>query len=93
MDRIFFKIVYKCITVNTSAIWQHAAHTTDLLLLDAKQELHKKAYLLMKNNEEFSGKVLENGQIKIRRINNMLSQRYECIRKKLTFTCIRNKKF
>ena len=47
----------------------------------------------MKNNEEFSGKVLENGQIKIRRINNMLSQRYECIRKKLTFTCIRNKKF
>ena len=25
------KILYKCITANTSAIWQHAAHTTDQL--------------------------------------------------------------
>ena len=24
-----FKILYKCITANTSAIWQHAAHTID----------------------------------------------------------------
>ena len=23
------KILYKCITANTSVIWQHAAHTTD----------------------------------------------------------------
>ena len=26
-----FKIVYKCITANTSVIWQHAAYTTDQL--------------------------------------------------------------
>ena len=51
----------KCITANTSVIWQHAAHTTDQLtsfpncLTGAKQ----KAYLLMKNTEEFSGKSLE----------------------------------
>ena len=25
------KILYKCITANTSVIWQHAAHTTDEL--------------------------------------------------------------
>ena len=25
------KILYKCITANTSVIWQHAAHTTDQL--------------------------------------------------------------
>ena len=43
-------ILYKCITANTSAIWQHAAHATDqLLLLDAKQESYKKACLLTKN--------------------------------------------
>ena len=24
-------LLYKCITANTSAIWQHAAHTTDQL--------------------------------------------------------------
>ena len=31
MDRTNKKIkmLYKCITANTSAIWQHAAHTTD----------------------------------------------------------------
>ena len=32
---------------------------TNLPLLTAKQELHKKAYLLTKNIEEFSGKSLE----------------------------------
>ena len=26
-----YKILYECITANTSAIWQHAAHTTDQL--------------------------------------------------------------
>ena len=30
------------------------------LLLDAKQEPYKKAYLVMKNIEEFSGKVQKN---------------------------------
>ena len=52
------KILYKCITANTSVIWQHAAHTTDQLSspLTAKQEPYKKAYLLTKNIEEFSGK-------------------------------------
>ena len=25
------KLLYKCITANTSVIWQHAAHTTDQL--------------------------------------------------------------
>ena len=44
------EILYKCITANTSVIWQHTAH---------KQEPYKKAYLLMKNTEEFSGKSLE----------------------------------
>ena len=44
------KVLYKCITANTSVIWQHTAH---------KQEPYKKAYLLMKNTEEFSGKSLE----------------------------------
>ena len=42
---------------------------TDLLLLAAKQEPHKKASLLMKNTEEFSGKSPEeraNRQKKIR---------------------------
>ena len=53
------KKLYKCRTANTSAIWQHAAHTTDQLLLAAKQESYKKAYLLMKNIEEFSGKSSE----------------------------------
>ena len=52
------KKLYKCITARTSAIWRHAAHTTDQLLA-AKQEPSKKAYLLMKNIEEFSGKSLE----------------------------------
>ena len=51
------KISYKCPTANTSAIWQHAAHTTDhLLLLAAKQEPFKTAYLLTKNIEDFSRK-------------------------------------
>ena len=50
------KILYKCITANTSVIWQNAAHTTNRLLLTAKQEPYKKAYLLTKNIEEFSGK-------------------------------------
>ena len=33
MDRSNKKIeiIYKCVTANTSAIWQHAAHTTDQL--------------------------------------------------------------
>ena len=53
------KILYECITANTSVIWQHAAHTTNCLLLTAKQEPYKKAYLLTKNIEEFSGKSLE----------------------------------
>ena len=54
------KILYKCITANTSVIWQHAAHTTDQLSSpNAKQETYKKAYLLTKNIEEFSGKSLE----------------------------------
>ena len=35
--------------------------STNLLLLAAKQESYKKAYLLMKSNEELSGKVQENG--------------------------------
>ena len=49
------KIAYKCITANTSAIWQHAPHTTDQFI-SLKQEPYKKAYLLTKNIEEFSGK-------------------------------------
>ena len=42
-------MLHKCVTANTSVIWQHAAHTTDQLLLAAKQEPYKKASLLMKN--------------------------------------------
>ena len=52
------KILYKCITANTSVILQHIP-PTHLLLLTAKQEPYKKAYLLTKNIEEFSGKSLE----------------------------------
>ena len=56
-----YTILYKCITANTSVIWQHAAHTIDQLSSPnpAKQEPYKKAYLLTKNIEEFSGKSLE----------------------------------
>ena len=42
---------------NTSAIRQHAAHTsTDYHLLAAKQEPYQKVYLLTKDTEEFSEK-------------------------------------
>ena len=51
----FFLIFYKCITENTSAIWQHAAYTTNLLLLAATQALYKKAYLLKISLEKNSG--------------------------------------
>ena len=55
-----FTLVYKCITANASAIWQHGGKLhippTNLLLLAPKQEPYKKANLLMKNTEEFSGK-------------------------------------
>ena len=45
--------IYNCITANyASAIWQHAAHTTDQLLLVAKQEPCKKSL-------SFTGKVRE----------------------------------
>ena len=59
-----FKILYKCITANTSVIWQHAAHTTDQLTspnckTGAIQKNQKKAYFLTKNIEQFSGKSLE----------------------------------
>ena len=43
---MFFK--YKPITANTSAIWQHAAHTT--------KEPYQKAYLLEKNIEDLGKK-------------------------------------
>ena len=58
MDRSNEKIkkVYKCVTANTSAIWQHVVYTTDQLLLAADHEPCKKAYLLTKYIEEFSGK-------------------------------------
>ena len=53
-------MLYTFITANTSAIWQHAAHTTDQLIIRAaKQEPYKKDDLLTKNIEEFSGKSLE----------------------------------
>ena len=52
------KILYKCVTANTSAIWQHAAHTTDqLLLLAAKQESYKKPISLRKILKNFLEKV------------------------------------
>ena len=52
------KMLYKCITTNTSAIWQHAAHSTDQVTssIAAKLEPYKKAYLLTKNNENVSGR-------------------------------------
>ena len=51
------KILYKCITANTSVIWSMLhIPPTNCLLLTAKQEPYKKAYLLTKNIEEFSGK-------------------------------------
>ena len=54
------KILYKCITANSSVIWQHAAHTTDQLTSpNCETGAIQKAYLLTKNIEEFSGKSLE----------------------------------
>ena len=53
--------LYKCITANTSAIWQHTAHTTDQLLLAAKQESYKKAYLYEKILKNFLEKVQKKG--------------------------------
>ena len=56
------KILYKCITANTSVIWYGSMlhiPPTNCLLLTAKQEPYKIAYLLTKNIEEFSGKSLE----------------------------------
>ena len=57
-----FKILllYKCITANTSAIWQHAAHTTNQLTAPScLTGVIQKVSLLMKNIEEFSGKSSE----------------------------------
>ena len=64
MDRSNEKILilYKSIIANTSAIWQHPAHTTDQLTSSSCKTgaIHtKKAYLLTKNVEEFSGKSSE----------------------------------
>ena len=52
------KKLYKCITAHTSAILQHAAHTTDQITSPScyTGAIQKKAYLLTKNIEEFSGK-------------------------------------
>lgn len=41
-------ISYKRITANTSAICQHAVHTTNHHLLAANQELYQKGHLLKK---------------------------------------------
>ena len=44
--------------VNTTAIWQHAAHAPNNYHLPAtEKEPYKKAFLLTKNIEEFYGKV------------------------------------
>ena len=44
------KKVHKCVTANTSAVWQHSAGTpASLLLLAARQEPYKNAYFLTKN--------------------------------------------
>ena len=48
---------FKCITANTGAMLH--IPPTNLLLLDDKQEPHKKAYLLTKNIEDFFGKSSE----------------------------------
>ena len=47
-------------TANTSAIWQHAAHTNDQLTSpNCRTGAIQKSHLLTKNIEEFSGKGLE----------------------------------
>ena len=58
MDRSnnVFKILCKCITANTSAIWQHAAHNTDQLTYPSCKTGVIQKYLLTKNIEELSGK-------------------------------------
>ena len=52
------KYIYKCITAYIPVPYGSALHIppTNLLLLAAKQESYKTAYLLTKNIEEFSGK-------------------------------------
>ena len=50
------KIVYKCITANIGAIWQHAAHATDQLTSPSCQTgATQNTYFFTKNIEEFSG--------------------------------------
>ena len=60
-NKTFLKILYKCITANTSVIWQHAAYTTDQLTSPScyTGATQKKAYLSTKNIEQFSGKSSE----------------------------------
>ena len=53
-EAIFFLMLYKCITANTVP-YGSMLHTppTNLLLLAAKQEPYRKAYLLTKNIGRF----------------------------------------
>ena len=46
---------------NTGVIWQQAAHTTYHYLLAVQKEPHKKASLLTKDTEEFSGRRAKGG--------------------------------
>ena len=69
-----FLIVYKGITANTSAIWQHAAHTTDQLTSPScQQKPHKKQNKNTKNIEEFS---LKKKKKKFRRMDQQAGKKY-----------------
>ena len=56
------KMLYKCITTNTSAIWQHAAHTTDQLTSPSclTGAIQKCLSLNEKYWKNFLGKVQQN---------------------------------
>ena len=60
-----------CITVNTSAIWQHAAHTTDQLTSSSCYtgaiQTTTTNYFVTKNIEEFSGEISLENQSAVRK--------------------------
>ena len=76
-----YKKVYTCITANTSAIWQHAVHTTDQLLLAAKPEPYKKkkAYLLTRRMGQQAERVTDSGRTREETVkwNQMTALRFQ----------------
>ena len=60
---LYIFLLYKCITANTSAIWQHAAHTNDQLTSPSclTGVTQKKTISLRKILKNFLGKAQKKG--------------------------------